>query len=529
MTAGYRNNGKRWDFIPAFIRKEDKMAEITVQMQGIRKQFPAVLANDNVDFTAYQGEIHALLGENGAGKSTLMSILTGVHQPDDGEIRIHGKPVTIRTPKDALDNGIGMIYQHFKLVKPFTVAENIVLGNDTVRVLKKRKLEKQVEELSKRYSIDLKPSTLIWQLSIGEQQRVEILKMLYRNANILILDEPTAVLTAEEVKELFVTLRKMADSGCTVIFITHKMNEVMDYADRITVLRDGRLVKTLLKDETNEKELAKQMVGREISMGRRNVTDTVTDRKLLEVRELCVLNDKKIEAVRKLSFDLYAGEILGIAGVSGNGQKELMECLAGLRPAVSGTVAIKGDNISKANVRQRIDRGMAFIPEDRYGFALVREMSVAENAAIKAYRRPEFSRGGIVNYKKLSKQAESFIEKFEIKTGGPHSLVQSMSGGNAQKLILARETEAKPDVILASYPVRGLDIKATESIHRILVDEKNRGAGVLLVSEDLDEIFQLCDRVAVMYEGEFMGIVPIAQADLDRIGLAMSGAARMEG
>lgn len=505
------------------------MAEATVQMLGIRKQFPSVLANDNVDFTAYAGEIHALLGENGAGKSTLMSILTGVLQPDSGEIRINGKTVSIRTPKDALQHGIGMIYQHFKLVKPFTVAENIVLGDGNVRVLKKKKLEAQVKALSERYSIEINPSTLVWQLSIGEQQRVEILKVLYRNANILILDEPTAVLTAEEVKELFVTLRKMTENGCTVIFITHKMNEVMDYADRITVLRDGRLVKTLTKAETDEKELAKLMVGREISMGRRNTTDTTTELELLRVQELTVLNDKKLEAVRALSFSLYGGEILGIAGVSGNGQKELMEALSGLRPAVSGTITLKGENITKRTVRQRISDGVAFIPEDRYGFALVRELSVADNAGIKAYRLPEFSRGGIVSYKKLTKQAEDFIEEFEIKTGGPKSLVQSMSGGNAQKLILARETATNPDVILASYPVRGLDIKATESIHQILVKEKERGAGVLLVSEDLDEIFQLCDRVAVMYEGEFMGIVPIGQADLETIGLAMSGAARMEG
>lgn len=505
------------------------MAEATVQMRGIRKQFPSCLANDNVDFTAYRGEIHALLGENGAGKSTLMSILTGVLQSDAGEICINGKPVMIRTPKDALQHGIGMIYQHFKLVKPFSVAENIVLSDDHVKVINKKKLEARVKALSERYCIEIDPGALTWQLSIGEQQRVEILKVLYRNANILILDEPTAVLTAQEVQELFLTLRKMTDSGCTVIFITHKMNEVMDYADRITVLRDGCLVRTLTKAETDEKELAKLMVGREISMGRRNTTDTTTDRELLRVENLTVLNDKKLEAVRKLSFSLYAGEILGIAGVSGNGQKELMEALSGLRAAAGGTITFKEKNITKTTVRQRISDGLAFIPEDRYGFALVRELSVAENASIKSYRLPKFSKGGIVDYKKLNKQAEEFIDKFEIKVGGTKSLVQSMSGGNAQKLILARETASKPDVILASYPVRGLDIKATESIHKILVNEKNRGAGVLLVSEDFDEIFQLCDRVAVMYEGKFMGIVPISRVNLETIGLAMSGAARMDG
>ena len=391
------------------------MAEATVQMRGIRKQFPSCLANDNVDFTAYRGEIHALLGENGAGKSTLMSILTGVLQPDAGEICINGKPVMIRTPKDALQHGIGMIYQHFKLVKPFSVAENIVLGDDHVKVINKKKLEARVKALSERYCIEIDPGALTWQLSIGEQQRVEILKVLYRNANILILDEPTAVLTAQEVQELFLTLRKMTDSGCTVIFITHKMNEVMDYADRITILRDGCLVRTLTKAETDEKELAKLMVGREISMGRRNTTDTTTDRELLRVENLTVLNDKKLEAVRKLSFSLYAGEILGIAGVSGNGQKELMEALSGLRAAAGGTITFKEKNITKTTVRQRISDGLAFIPEDRYGFASVRELSVAENASIKSYRLPEFSKGGIVDYKKLNKQAEEFIDKFEIR------------------------------------------------------------------------------------------------------------------
>ena len=501
----------------------------TVEMKQIRKEFPATLANDNVDFTAYKGEIHALLGENGAGKSTLMNILTGVLKPDGGEILINGKRVSMKSPGDALALGIGMIYQHFKLVKPFTVAENIVLGMDQVKVLKTQALEQQVKALSGEYKIDINPASAIWQLSIGEQQRVEILKVLYRKANILILDEPTAVLTPDEVKELFVTLRSMAAMGCTIIFITHKMNEVMEFADRITVLRDGRLVKALKKEETTETELAQLMVGREISMGRRNTENTTREQVMLKVRDLTVLNDKKLKAVNSLSFDLYAGEILGIAGVSGNGQKELMEALAGLRPMVSGHLEAEGKDITKASPRERIKRGIAFIPEDRYGFALVKSMTVTENASIKCYRKPEFCRRGVIRYKKLEEQARRFIEEFEIKVGGPSSQVQSMSGGNAQKLILARETAEQPSVILASYPVRGLDIKATESIHKILVKEKNRGAGVLLVSEDLDEIFQLSDRVAVMYEGKFMGILPVDQVSLGQIGMAMAGAARLGG
>ena len=506
------------------------MAEIaTVEMKQIRKEFPATLANDNVDFTAYKGEIHALLGENGAGKSTLMNILTGVLRPDGGEILINGARVSMKSPGDALALGIGMIYQHFKLVKPFTVAENIVLGMEQVKILKTQALEQQVKALSEEYKIDINPASAIWQLSIGEQQRVEILKVLYRKANILILDEPTAVLTPDEVRELFGTLRNMAAMGCTIIFITHKMNEVMEFADRITVLRDGRLVKALKKEETTEQELAQLMVGREISMGRRNTENTTRNEAILRVKGLTVLNDKKLKAVNDLSFDLYAGEILGIAGVSGNGQKELMEALAGLRPTVSGYLEVRGEDISRSSPRERISRGVAFIPEDRYGFALIKTMTVAENASLKCYRKPEFCRRGVLNYRKLEQQAGRFIEEFEIKVGGPKSLVQSMSGGNAQKLILARETAENPSVILASYPVRGLDIKATESIHKILVQEKSRGAGVLLVSEDLDEIFQLSDRVAVMYEGTFMGILPVGEVGLEEIGMAMAGAARLGG
>lgn len=507
-----------------------EMNEIAaVEMKQIRKEFPATLANDCVDFTAYKGEIHALLGENGAGKSTLMNILTGVLKPDRGTISIHGKQVSMRSPGDALNLGIGMIYQHFKLVKPFTVAENIVLGMDRVKILKTRELEKQVKELSEEYKIKINPSSAIWQLSIGEQQRVEILKILYRKADILILDEPTAVLTPDEVKELFGTLKNMAERGCTIIFITHKMNEVMEYADRITVLRDGRLVKAVKKEETTEAELAQLMVGREISMGRRNTKNTTREEVVLKARDISVLNDKKLKAVDRLSFDLYAGEILGVAGVSGNGQKELMEALAGLRCLEGGQISINGKDCTNASVRQRIQMGEAFIPEDRYGFALVKTMTVTENASFKCYRNPSFCRHGVIHYKKLEEQAKRFIEDFHIKVGGTKSLVQSMSGGNAQKLILARETAEQPSVILASYPVRGLDIQATESIHKILVEEKNRGAGVLLVSEDLDEIFQLSDRVAVMYEGKFMGILPVEQVDLKQIGMAMAGAAYLGG
>ncbi len=494
----------------------------TVEMKHITKRFPGTLANNSVDFTAYRGEIHALLGENGAGKSTLMSILTGVLRPDEGEILIRGKKMIMRAPKDSLACGVGMIYQHFKLIRPFTVAENIVMGLDTVRVLRRRKIEKSVQAIAQKYDLEISPSSYIWQLSVGEQQRVEIIKVLYLGADILILDEPTAVLTPQEVTALFRTLRKMADDGCTIIFITHKMSEVMEYADRITVLRGGETVATMSKQETTPQELARQMVGQEVSTVRINQKNTVSD-VVLKVRDLCVRNDKGLEAVDHLSFDLRAGEILGIAGVSGNGQKELCEALTGLRKKEAGTVTLRGGRIEKFTARQILDAGVSFIPEDRYGTGLIAELSVLENASIRCYYKPKFCRHKVLNRKKLLEQARQFIGTFQIKVNGPEALVKSMSGGNAQKLILARETAEAPAVIIAAYPVRGLDILATDFIHRTLVQEKNNGAAILLVSEDLDEIFSCADRVAVLYEGNFTAEMPVEQAERETLGLAMAG------
>ena len=497
-----------------------------VEMKQITKRFPNTLANDKVDFTAYSGEVHALLGENGAGKSTLMNILTGVFRPEEGQILINGKEVQMKSPKDSLACGVGMIYQHFKLVRPFTVAENIVMGQEHMPILHKKKIENGVLEIAKKYDLEISPSSYIWQLSVGEQQRVEIVKVLYLGAKILILDEPTAVLTPQEVSALFKTLRKMADDGCAIIFITHKMNEVMEYADRITVLQNGRNAGTMLRAQTNSLELARQMVGQDIEMERINTKNTVAD-VVLNVQNLCAKNAKGIDAVKNLSFQLHAGEILGIAGVSGNGQKELSEALAGLRKKEGGTVTLNGRSIESLSSRQIQEAGLSFIPEDRYGTGLISELSVLDNASIKCYYKPEFCSHKHLNHKKLREQAKKMIEMFQIKVNGPDSLVKSMSGGNAQKLILAREIASKPSVIIAAYPVRGLDILATDFIHRKLVEEKNNGAAVLLISEDLDEIFTCADRVAVMYEGDFTAEMPVEMADREKLGLAMAGT-RME-
>lgn len=496
-------------------------------MLGISKFFPLTKANDNVEFTAYPGEIHALLGENGAGKSTLMNILTGILRPDTGQIFINGESTVIDSPKDALAKGICMIHQHFKLVKPFTVAENVVLGMKSHKLLFRHKIERQVDQLAKEFSIKINSRAAIWQLSIGEQQRVEILKVLYRNTSILILDEPTAVLTGDEVNDLFRTLREMAIKGCTIIFITHKMHEVMKYADRITVLRNGCLVRTIKKEDTSVSELAQLMVGQQISMARRNTSKTVSDSIALEIENLTILDDKKLKAVKNLSFKIYQGEIFGIAGVSGNGQRELMEAIAGLRSSEKGKIFLNGADVTRLSPKKRIRRKLAFIPEDRYGFALIRKLTIADNASLKNYCNAKYCKHNIINYKKLEERAQQMIDELDIKTSGPKNLVQSLSGGNAQKLVLARETGENPIVLLASYPVRGLDIKATESIHMKIVDEKEKGAAILLISEDLDEIYQLCDRVAVIYEGEFMGISSIDTVSLHDLGQAMSGSAKL--
>ena len=494
-----------------------------VQMRGITKRFPGVLANDHVDLEVYPGEVMALLGENGAGKSTLMNILSGLYRPDEGEIIIHGWPVHLRSPRDAIAHGIGMVHQHFMLVETLTVAENVILGLDTVGwVPRMEEVHREIEALSERYSLRVDPAAYIWQLSVGEQQRVEILKLLYRGADILILDEPTAVLTPQESAELSKTLRRMADEGKAVIFITHKLDEVMAFADRVTVLRAGKVVATLPITQTNKAELARLMVGREV-LFRLEKRVCRPGEIALEVEGLQALNDKGLPALRGISFQICAGEILGIAGVAGNGQRELAEVITGLRRATSGSVRVYGQDITNRSPREVIEAGVGYIPGDRVGVGLVPNLSVADNLAMKAYRQPPLARGPLLDRGALRDFARRLIEVFHIVTPDHRTPARLLSGGNQQRVVLAREITASKGVLVAVYPTRGLDVGATESVRKALLEERDKGAAILLISEDLDELMQLSDRIAVLYEGEVMGVVVPEETTPEALGLMMAG------
>lgn len=501
-----------------------------VDMRGIVKRFPGVVANDHVDLTVQAGQIHALLGENGAGKSTLMNVLAGLYRPDAGEIRIHGQPVEIRSPRDATRLGIGMVHQHFMLVQPQTVAENIILGLDRPRFrLDMRAIEAQVRELSARYGLEVDPTAYIWQLSVGEQQRVEILKMLYRGADILILDEPTAVLTPQESEELGRTLRHMVNEGRTIIFITHKLDEVMAFSDRVTVLRRGQKVADLVTAETSKRELARQMVGREvvfyIDRSEYPVQDEVKAkaRPLLIVENLSALNDKGLPALRGVSFVVHPYEILGIAGVAGNGQRELAEVITGLRPATGGRILLCDQDATNKPPRHAIDLGLSHIPEDRMHTGLIANMTVCDNLILKEYRRPLLSRLGFLVQRAIARFSDRLIREFEIATPSRDTQLKSLSGGNLQKALLAREITSGGNLMVAVHPTRGLDIGATEWVQRKLLEQRQKGAAILLISEDLDELLAVSDRIAVMYEGKIMGIVPAQEAHIEEIGLMMAG------
>ncbi|MHB8928929.1 MAG: ABC transporter ATP-binding protein [Bacillota bacterium] len=495
-----------------------------VEMLGITKRFPGVLANDRIDFTVRAGQVHALLGENGAGKSTLMSVLTGLYRPDQGEIRVHGQPTVLRSPGDAIALGIGMVHQHFRLVRPFTVAENVVLGDRSQGfIYRRREVRRKIEELSSRYGLRVDPTAKVWQLSVGEQQRVEVLKALYRGAGILILDEPTAVLTPQEARELYRTLRRMAEQGQAVVFITHKLEEVMEAADVITVLRGGRNVATVPKAETNPRELARLMVGRELSpdqpKGAVEHGGTV-----LDLRGVHALNDKGLPALRDLSLTVRAGEIVGVAGVAGNGQRELAEAITGLRRVQKGKVLIGGVDLTNRSPREIIDAGVSHIPEDRLGMGLVPGLGVHDNVILKDYRLPPICSGSLLKPKAIHGRAMELVERFDVKVADLDSPVRLLSGGNLQKLLLAREISARPKLIVAMLPTRGLDVGATAAIHRMLLAQRAAGAAILFASEDLDEILQLSDRIAVICGGRIMGEMPAEGADVEEIGLLMAGA-----
>jgi general nucleoside transport system ATP-binding protein len=493
-----------------------------VELRGIVKAFPGVVANDGVDLSLRTGEVHALLGENGAGKTTLMSVLAGIYRPDAGEVRIDGREAHWRSPRQAIDAGIGMVHQHFRLVHPFTVAENVLLGADGGFRLARADVEAKVADLADRYGLPVKPSARIWQLSVGEQQRVEILKALYRESRVLILDEPTAVLTPQEAERLFRTLRQMAAEGRTVVFISHKLDEVMAVADRITALRRGKRMATVDRSETTKGELARLMVGRDVSFRIERSPHEVGDVRL-RVEGLRVTGDLGLISVDDVSFEVRAGEILGIAGVAGNGQPELTEAIAGTRAIEVGRVEIGGRDVTGASTAERIKAGLAYVPEDRLGVGLIGSMDAVANTVLKRVGR--FRRGVFLDRRAAEEQAERLIESYDVKMATLKGPVRLMSGGNVQKLLLARELSSEPQLLIAAHPTAGLDVGATQSVREILRSQRDSGTGVLLLSEDLDELFALSDRIAVIYEGRLMGIVDAEHADMHTVGLMMAGTA----
>ncbi len=500
------------------------MGEIVLQAKNITKRFPGVLANDHINFDLREGEIHTLLGENGAGKSTLMNILDGIYYPNEGEIYIRGKRANIRSPFDAMRYGIGMIHQHFMLVDTLTVLENIILGlKDQKFVINKKEIADKILEISDKYKFDLKPYAKIWQLSVGEQQRVEIVKMLFRGANILILDEPTAVLTPQESEALFKILKQMKSEGKSIIFISHKLNEVMEISDRITVLRKGKVIGTVNKNETNQRELAKMMVGREV-LFRLERKPLKEGKEILKVDNVEAFNDRGIKILNKISFSVHAGEIFGLAGVAGNGQKELAQVITGLRKATGGRVFLNGKDITNKHPLHISQSGVNYVPPDRLKVGLVPNLSSVENAILRIYRREPVGKNGFIDYKKAREFTEDLIEKYNIMVPRIDAPVKLLSGGNMQKLLLAREITEKPSLLIAVHPTRGLDVGATEFIRKKLLEVRDSGMAVLLISEDLDEILMISDRIGVIYEGKITGIVNAKDADVHKLGLLMAGA-----
>ena len=497
-------------------------------MRGITKRFPGIVANDRVNFDLRRGEVHAVLGENGAGKSTLMNVLYGLYQPDEGEILLNGKPVTFTSAKDAIGRGIGMVHQHFMLIPVMTVAENIVLANEPTRegVLYDRETaERRVAELSRTYKLAIDPQAKVRNISVGQEQRVEILKALYRAADVLILDEPTAVLTPQEASELFQILRALVREGMSVIFISHKLNEVLEIADRITVLRRGKTIDTVPREGATEAGLARMMVGREVLLRVEKTQAAQDGDVLLEIDGLNVLDDRGLPVVKDVSLSVRAGEIVGIAGVDGNGQSELIEAVTGLRKRESGRIVIGGHEVERPTARRMLDAGLGHIPEDRQRRGLVLEFTIAENTQLHDYNRQPVSHYGWLFPKRFVEQARRLIQEFDIRGGGPATKASALSGGNQQKVVAAREIARDPKVLIAAQPTRGLDVGAIEYLHRRIVEERDEGRGILLVSLELEEILSLSDRILVIYEGEIVGEHG-ADASEEEIGMEMLGAKR---
>jgi ABC-type uncharacterized transport system ATPase subunit len=496
-----------------------------LELRGITKRFPGVLANDHIDLTLEQGEVHALLGENGAGKTTLMNILYGLYQPDEGEISVRGQRLTVESPSDAIGAGIGMVHQHFMLVPVFTVTENVMLGAENVRaggILDRAAAANRVRQISREYELEVDPLAYVSDLAVGVQQRVEIIKLLYRKADILIFDEPTAVLTPQEADELFKIMRSLVSTGKSIIFITHKLREVLAVADRITVLRRGAVVGTTKPAAADRNKLAAMMVGREVELEVEKKPAQVGD-VVLEVRDLIVADDRRQVSVDGVSLEVRAGEVLGVAGVQGNGQTELVEALTGLRPSRAGSIRILGKDVTRATPRQVTELGTAHVPEDRQRDGLVLAAPVNENLMLCTYYQPPFARGMVLQPDAILGTATKLIEQFDIRTPGPLVLAGSLSGGNQQKVIVAREFSRPIRLMIASQPTRGLDVGSIEYIHKRIVEKRDAGCAVLLVSPELDEILELSDRIAVIYRGKIVAVIPGERASKEYVGLLMAG------
>jgi len=496
-----------------------------LELRGITKQFPGVLANDHIDLALEQGEIHALLGENGAGKTTLMNILYGLYQPDEGEIIVKGKPVKINSPTDAISAGIGMVHQHFMLVPVFTVTENVILGDEDVRfgeILDRRSASAKIRQLSEQYSLEVDPNSYVKDIPVGVQQRVEIIKLLYREADILILDEPTAVLTPQEIEGLFRIMRTLVEQGKSIIFITHKLKEVLEIADRITVIRRGKVIGSTTPQEADELKLAQMMVGRDVQLDVEK-EEARPGEAVLQIENLTVLDDLFNVAVDDISFEVRSGEILGIAGVQGNGQTELVEALTGLRSVTSGEISLLEHEIANSSPRKITELGCAHVPEDRQEDGLILDFPVADNLVLNTYYQPPFSKGPVLQENVIQETANQLIKQFDIRT--PNAFVEagSLSGGNQQKVIVAREFSRPIKFLVASQPTRGLDVGSIEYIHHRIVQKRDEGCAVLLVSTELDEIMGLADRIAVMYRGKIISILPAKGATKEDVGLLMAG------
>jgi len=500
-----------------------------LELRNITKRFPGVLANDSVDFDLRKGEVHALLGENGAGKSTLMNILYGLYSPDEGQVLLNGKPADISSPHAAIAAGIGMVHQHFMLIPVMTVAENIVLASEPKKgvLLDTAGAERRVRELAERFKFHIDPRAKIEDITVGQQQRVEILKALYRDADILILDEPTAVLTPQEAVELFEILKELVAQGMSVIFISHKLNEVLDIADRITVLRRGKKVDTIPREGATEAGLARMMVGRDVLL-RVDKKASQPAETLLHVDNVHVHDDRGLEAVRGVSFDVRAGEIVAIAGVDGNGQTELIDALTGLRKPSEGTIEVGGRDMTHASAHAFLQEGLGHIPEDRHRRGLVLDMSLAENLVLHDYAKPPYAKRGFINPKKIVASARGLLQEFDVRGGSAQTPASALSGGNQQKVVIAREVHRDPRVLIAAQPTRGLDVGAIEFVHRRLVEQRDAGKAVLLVSLELEEVLSLADRILVIYEGAIAGEYGPDVTE-EELGIAMTGGRSREG